>query len=136
MTYYTFLVISVIHDPKFIIFDEPTNGLDIIAARDVRDFILEMKAKGKCVIISTHLFDLAEKICDRAAIIVDGKIVKNDTLEIVSVISYLLYVPSVLIEFGRHCCYPSRLVCGEAVDKKGCFVVKYGYTLGASDEWA
>lgn len=75
------LVISVIHDPKFIIFDEPTNGLDIIAARDVRDFILEMKAKGKCVIISTHLFDLVEKICDRAAIIVDGKIVRNDTLE-------------------------------------------------------
>ena len=75
------LVISVIHNPKFIIFDEPTNGLDIIAARDVRDFILEMKAEGKCVIISTHLFDLVERICDRAAIIIDGKIVENDTLE-------------------------------------------------------
>ncbi len=75
------LIISVIHNPKFIIFDEPTNGLDIIAARDVRDFILEMKAEGKCVIISTHLFDLVERICDRAAIIIDGKIVKNDTLE-------------------------------------------------------
>ena len=75
------LVISVIHNPKFIIFDEPTNGLDIIAARDVRDFILEMKAEGKCVIISTHLFDLVERICDRAAIIIDGKIVENNTLE-------------------------------------------------------
>lgn len=75
------LVISVIHNPKFIIFDEPTNGLDIIAARDVRDFILEMKAEGKCVIISTHLFDLVERICDRAAVIIDGKIVENDTLE-------------------------------------------------------
>lgn len=75
------LIISVIHNPKFIIFDEPTNGLDIIAARDVRDFILEMKAEGNCVIISTHLFDLVERICDRAAIIIDGKIVKNDTLE-------------------------------------------------------
>lgn len=75
------LIISVIHNPKFIIFDEPTNGLDIIAARDVRDFILEMKAEGKCVIISTHLFDLVERICDRAAIIIDGKIVENNTLE-------------------------------------------------------
>lgn len=75
------LVISVIHNPKFIIFDEPTNGLDIIAARDVRDFILEMKTEGKCVIISTHLFDLVERICDRAAIIIDGKIVKNDTID-------------------------------------------------------
>ena len=74
------LVISVIHDPDFIIFDEPTNGLDIIASRDVREFILQMKEQGKCMIISTHLFDLVEKICDRAAMIVNGKIVVNDTL--------------------------------------------------------
>lgn len=75
------LVISVIHNPEFIIFDEPTNGLDIIAAKDVRDFILQMKEEGKCVIISTHLFDLVERVCDRAAMIIDGKIVVNDTLE-------------------------------------------------------
>ena len=75
------LVISVIHDPEFIIFDEPTNGLDIIAARDVRDFILTMKKQGKCVIISTHLFDLVEKVCDRAAMIMDGKMVVCDTIE-------------------------------------------------------
>lgn len=74
------LVISVIHNPDFIIFDEPTNGLDIIASREVREFILKMKADGKCIILSTHLFDLVEKICDRAAMIVDGKIVVNDTL--------------------------------------------------------
>lgn len=75
------LVMSVIHDPKFIIFDEPTNGLDIIAAREVRDFILNMKKAGKCMIISTHLFDLVEKVCDRAAMIMDGKIVADDTLD-------------------------------------------------------
>ena len=75
------LVISVLHDPKFIILDEPTNGLDIIASREVRNFILDMKEAGKCVIISTHLFDLVEKVCDRAAMIMDGKIVANDTLE-------------------------------------------------------
>ena len=75
------IAISVLHDPDYIIFDEPTNGLDIIAARDVREFILKMKAEGKCVIISTHLFDLVEKICDRAAMIIDGKIAADDTLE-------------------------------------------------------
>lgn len=75
------LVISVIHDPKFVIFDEPTNGLDIIAAREVRDFIQSMKEAGKCVIISTHLFDLVEKVCDRVAMIMDGKVVADDTLE-------------------------------------------------------
>ena len=74
------IAISVIHDPDFLIFDEPTNGLDIIASRDVRDFILRMKEEGKCIILSTHLFDLVEKICDRAAMIVNGKIVVNDTL--------------------------------------------------------
>lgn len=74
------IVISVIHDPDFIIFDEPTNGLDIIASRDVREFILRMKEKGKCIILSTHLFDLVEKICDRAAMIVQGNIVVEDTL--------------------------------------------------------
>lgn len=75
------LVISVIHDPNFIILDEPTNGLDIIAARDVREFILKMKSEGKCVILSTHLFDLVEKVCDRAAMIIDGKLAVVDTLE-------------------------------------------------------
>ena len=75
------LVISVVHDPRFIIFDEPTNGLDIIAAREVREFILNMKKQDKCVIISTHLFDLVEKVCDRAAMIMNGKIVANDTLD-------------------------------------------------------
>ncbi len=75
------IVVSVVHNPNFIIFDEPTNGLDIIAAKEVKDFISKMKEDGKCIIISTHLFDLVEKICDRAAIIIDGRIVKNDTLE-------------------------------------------------------
>ncbi len=78
------LVISVIHDPAFIIFDEPTNGLDILAARDVRDFILQMKEEGKCVLISTHLFDLVERVCDRAAIIMDGRIIVNDTIQALS----------------------------------------------------
>ena len=44
----------------------------------MRDFILQMKEKGKCVIISTHLFDLVERVCDRAAVIIEGKIVVND----------------------------------------------------------
>ena len=66
---------------SYIFLDEPTNGLDIIAAREVREFILNMKKAGKCLIISTHLFDLVEKVCDRAAMIMDGKIVADDTLE-------------------------------------------------------
>ena len=79
----TSLAISVLHDPKFIIFDEPTNGLDVLTAKDVRDFILSMKNDGKCIIVSTHIFDLIEKTCNKVALIIDGKIIANDTLEAV-----------------------------------------------------
>lgn len=77
----TSLVISIIHDPNIIIFDEPTNGLDVITAKVVTDFLLELKSMGKTIIISTHIFSLVEKLCDRAGIIIDGKLVANDSLE-------------------------------------------------------
>ena len=77
----TSLAISVIHDPNFIILDEPTNGLDVLTAKDVRDFIMDMKSQGKCIIISTHIFDLIEKTCNKVALIVDGKIIANGTLD-------------------------------------------------------
>lgn len=74
------LVISIVHDPAFIIFDEPTNGLDIITARTVTDFLLELKKMGKSIIVSTHIFSLIEKICDRVGIIINGKMIVCDTL--------------------------------------------------------
>lgn len=75
------LVISIVHDPNFIIFDEPTNGLDIVTAKTVTDFLLELKEEGKTIIISTHIFSLVEKICDRVGIIVNGKMVLSDSLD-------------------------------------------------------
>lgn len=74
------LVISIVHDPSIIIFDEPTNGLDVLTAKVVTDFLLELRNQGKTVIVSTHIFSLIEKICDRVAIIIDGKLVVCDTL--------------------------------------------------------
>lgn len=75
------LVISIAHDPEFIIFDEPTNGLDVITAKVVTDFLEELRAEGKTIILSTHIFSLVEKLCDRVGIIIDGKLVALDTLE-------------------------------------------------------
>ncbi len=69
------LVISIVHDPDIIIFDEPTNGLDVITAKVVTDFLLELKAQGKSIILSTHIFTLIENLCDRVGIIIDGKMV-------------------------------------------------------------
>lgn len=74
------LIISVVQDPDFIIFDEPTNGLDVLTAKVVTDFLLELKAAGKSVILSTHIFSLVEKVCDRVGIIINGKMVACDTL--------------------------------------------------------
>ena len=56
------LVISLVHDPEIIIFDEPTNGLDVLTAKVVTDFLLELKKEGKSIIVSTHIFSLIEKI--------------------------------------------------------------------------
>lgn len=75
------LVISIVHDPDIIIFDEPTNGLDVITAKTVTDFLIELKNLGKTIILSTHIFSLVEKLCDRVGIIIDGKMVLTDTLE-------------------------------------------------------
>lgn len=75
------LVVSIVHDPELVIFDEPTNGLDVITAKVVTDFLEELRAYGKTIILSTHIFSLVEKLCDRVGIIIDGRMVKLDTLE-------------------------------------------------------
>ncbi len=77
------LVISVVHDPDIIIFDEPTNGLDVLTAKTVTDFLLELRGRGKTVILSTHIFSLVEKLCDRVGIIIDGRMTVCDTLSVV-----------------------------------------------------
>lgn len=77
----TSLAISIAHDPDFIVFDEPTNGLDVVTAKTVTDFLLELKKMGKTIIISTHIFSLVEKICDRVGIIVNGKMTVSDTIQ-------------------------------------------------------
>lgn len=73
------LLISLVHDPEIVIFDEPTNGLDIIAARTAAELFAEMKGRGKTVILSTHIFGLAEKVCDRIGFLVNGKLEACDT---------------------------------------------------------
>lgn len=74
------LVVAIAHDPEIIIFDEPTNGLDVLTAKVVTDFLSELKNQGKTIILSTHIFSLVEKLCDRVGIIINGKMVKEDTL--------------------------------------------------------
>lgn len=71
---------SVIHDPEVIIFDEPTSGLDVLASQTVLNFMHRSREAGKCVVLSTHQMPDAEKLCDRVAIIHQGRVIANETI--------------------------------------------------------
>ena len=72
---------AVIHDPPILFFDEPTNGLDLIAARTVIRYIKDCSARGKCVVFSTHIMSEVEALCDRIAIVYDGKVAAIGTMD-------------------------------------------------------
>lgn len=72
---------SVVHDPPILFFDEPTNGLDLIAARTVVRYIRDRRAAGKCVVFSTHIMSEVEALCDRIAIIYQGKVAGIGTMD-------------------------------------------------------
>jgi sodium transport system ATP-binding protein len=75
------LVISLVHAPEVIIFDEPTNGLDVLTARTVTDYLQELRAQGCTIILSTHIFSLVERLCDRVGIIIDGRLTACGSLD-------------------------------------------------------
>src|SRR6202048_4486269 len=71
---------TLVHAPPVMIFDEPTLGLDIMAARTITTFIRECRDRGKTVIFSTHIMSEVEKLCDMIGIIHDGKLLTEGTL--------------------------------------------------------
>ena len=75
------LAVALCHDPEIIIFDEPTNGLDVVAAREVEEFLMKMKDQNHIILISTHIFSLVEKLCDQVGIIIKGKMILDTSME-------------------------------------------------------
>ncbi len=75
------LIAALAHDPDILIMDEPFVGLDPKAVFDMKEIMREMCKKGKTVFFSTHILEVAEKLCDRVAIIKKGKIVKVGTMK-------------------------------------------------------
>ena len=65
---------AMIHEPKTLILDEPTNGLDVMATRNLREIILRLKSEGHCVLFSSHVMQEVSVLCDSIAIINDAKI--------------------------------------------------------------
>lgn len=81
------IAISLLHDPPIIIFDEPTNGLDILTSKQVTDYLKELRNEGRCIILSTHIFSVAEELCDEVAVLVDGRIVAQGSVADIIAIS-------------------------------------------------
>ena len=70
---------ALIHDPKNVILDEPTNGLDVMTTRGLRGFLKELRAEGRCVIFSSHIMQEVAALCDRIVIISSGKVAAQGT---------------------------------------------------------
>jgi sodium transport system ATP-binding protein len=66
---------AIVHDPEVLMFDEPTSNLDVLASREIREFMVESRERGKCVIFSTHVLHDAERLCDRVTILHEGSVV-------------------------------------------------------------
>jgi sodium transport system ATP-binding protein len=71
---------AIVHDPRLMILDEPSSGLDVLATQAMHDFIRDARGQNKSILLSTHSMDEAEKLCDRIAVINDGKILAVGTL--------------------------------------------------------
>jgi sodium transport system ATP-binding protein len=71
---------AIVHDPDVLMFDEPTSNLDVLASKEVREFMVEAKGRGKCVIFSTHVMHDAERLCDRVTILHKGEVVGSGSI--------------------------------------------------------
>lgn len=71
----------LLHDPQMIVLDEPFSGLDPVNTEMLKDLIQELRASGKLVIMSTHMMDIAEKLCDHVALVSGGKLVLNASMQ-------------------------------------------------------
>jgi sodium transport system ATP-binding protein len=70
---------ALVHDPANVLLDEPTNGLDVMATRGLRDFLRGLKAAGRCVLLSTHVMQEVAALCDRIVVIGGGRVIADGT---------------------------------------------------------
>ena len=70
---------ALVHDPRNVVRDEPTNGLDVMTTRSLRHFLHELKAEGRCVLFSSHIMQEVAALCDRIVVIARGRVVAQGT---------------------------------------------------------
>ena len=114
---------ALINDPEFVILDEPTSGLDPISSRQIKDLILDLKKRGKTVLLSSHLLADVQEICDRIAILHQGQ-----TKEYGPVRDILVNRDSVQLTF-KDLTDEARRKIEELAKAEGARLVKSEYTL-------
>jgi sodium transport system ATP-binding protein len=72
---------ALVHDPGNVILDEPTNGLDVMTTRGLREFLKQLRAEGRCVVFSSHIMQEVAALCDRIVIIARGQVVASGTAD-------------------------------------------------------
>lgn len=72
---------GLVHDPQNIILDEPSNGLDVMATRSLRNLILKLKDAGRCILFSSHVMQEVAALCDDICIIAEGKVAIDDSAD-------------------------------------------------------
>ncbi len=72
---------ALVHDPRNVILDEPTNGLDVMTTRAMREFLRRLREEGRCVIFSSHIMQEVAALCDRIVIIAKGEVVAQGSAE-------------------------------------------------------
>ena len=72
---------ALVHDPQNIILDEPSNGLDVMATRSLRDLILKLRDDGRCVLFSSHIMQEVAALCDDICIIANGRVAIDDSVD-------------------------------------------------------
>ena len=70
---------ALVHDPRNVILDEPTNGLDVMTTRGLREFLRQLRGEGRCVIFSSHIMQEVAALCDRIVVIAQGKVMASGT---------------------------------------------------------
>ena len=70
---------ALVHDPRNVILDEPTNGLDVMTTRGLRDFLRQLRGEGRCVIFSSHIMQEVAALCDRIIVIAKGRVMAAGT---------------------------------------------------------
>jgi sodium transport system ATP-binding protein len=72
---------AMVHDPRNVVLDEPTNGLDVMTTRAMRGFLRQLRAEGRCVLFSSHIMQEVAALCDRIVVIAKGRVVADGTAD-------------------------------------------------------